>query len=99
MKQHEIELEKQEILRQAIQASNSQVMDYSNLVPTKLDEPSQRIALHVRKPDLLHVDDSTSSPLKVITEDNGSSVAMAPNNLAARKSSAIHSGTQNLSEM
>ena len=99
MKQHEIELEKQEILRQAIQASNSQVMDYSNLVPTKLDEPGQRIALHVQKPDLLQIDDSTGSPLKVITEDNGSSVAMAPHNLAARKSSAIHSGTQNLSEM
>ena len=51
------------------------------------------------KPELEKVDESTSSPLKVITEDNGSSVAMAPHHLAARKSSAIHSGTQNLSEM
>ena len=51
------------------------------------------------KPELEKVDESSSSPLKVITEDNGSSVAMAPHHLAARKSSAIHSGTQNLSEM
>ena len=54
MKQHEIELEKQEILRQAIQASNSQVMDYSklnvlpsNIVPSRPDELGQRIALQI----------------------------------------------------
>ena len=76
---------------------NSQVLDYGNL---QKSQTAYENSFSKDQTELLspNVETQPQSPLKVISEDNGSSVTMAALNLAARKSSALQSGTQNLSD-